>query len=159
MSTSCQTCSNIFKRRYDIFLARKSAITNRHLLNRKTFSTRGFRFDSIAARISRKRGNNFISSTFGCFFREFAIFFVNSTSGEKKKKSGARSYRREIDPVGSDSVLLSLCPSLVSLWNKVTRLEKREGGVGTGMKWIKIVRTKYWYTLRRDKVEEEFEDV
>ena len=81
--------SNIFKRRYDIFLARKSTITNRHLLNRKTFSTRGFRFDSIAARVSRKRGNNFISSTFGCFFREFAIFFVNSTSGEKKRKRAA----------------------------------------------------------------------
>lgn len=89
------------------------------------------------------------------FFSGICHFFRQlNLGGEKKKKSGARSYRREIDPVGSDSVLLSLRPSLVSLWNKVTRLEKREGGVGTGMKWIKIVRTKYWYTPRRDKVEE-----
>lgn len=114
--------SNIFKRRYDIFLARKSTITNRHLLNRKTFSTRGFRFDSIAARVSRKRGNNFISSTFGCFFREFAIFFVNSTSGEKKRKRAALVH------IDGKSIRSARIPSFCRFARRSFRCETRSRG-------------------------------
>lgn len=70
----------------------------------------------------------------GWFYVRFAISFI---LGEKK--SGARSYRRKIDSVGSDSLLLLLLRS----FRCETRSRGYERGWNVGM-GMKIVGRKYW---------------
>lgn len=113
-----QTSSNVDA----IFFSTKKH-DNRHLVNRKALSIRGFRFVSKQFYIL-----DFWIVRNGCFFGNLPFF--RQPSGRKKSgavfiSTGNRFGRLVFRPFVAS-------PSLVSLWNKVTRLGER-GWNGAGM--------------------------